>query len=136
MRKATPAGIRGLYETVLYAEDVPGVAAFYAEALGLRVVEGPDKLAAAIRVPDGGLLLLFDPRLASQPDRPVPSHGTTGAGHVAFAVDSLAGWAERLAAVGVELEREVTWSDRGRSLYVRDPAGNSVELVEGDLWPR
>ena len=29
-----------------------------------------------------------------------------------------------------------TGSRRARSLYVRDPAGNSVALVDGDLWPR
>ncbi len=44
--------------------------------------------------------------------------------------------AEELRDRGIELEREVDWPQGGRSIYVRDPAGNSVELVEGDLWPR
>ncbi len=43
--------------------------------------------------------------------------------------------AERLRAHGVEVEQEVAWGERGSSLYVRDPAGNSVELVAGDIWP-
>ena len=129
--------IRGVYETVLYAEDVGAAASFYAEALGLRLVEEPDELAAAFRLPDGGMLLLFDPRLASRSGRLVPSHGASGAGHVAFAVEggSLERWAERLAAQGIDVERTVEWDGRGRSVYVRDPAGNSVELVEGDIWP-
>lgn len=126
-----------IYETVLYAEEIGAAAAFYADGLRLRLVEEPDELGAAFRLPDGGMLLLFDPRRASRPDRPVPSHGTVGAGHVAFAVEpgSLDDWAERLAASGIEVEQAVDWDGRGRSLYLRDPAGNSVELVDGDIWP-
>jgi catechol 2,3-dioxygenase-like lactoylglutathione lyase family enzyme len=128
---------RRVYETVLYAGDVPGAARFYAGVLGLRLVEGPDELAAAFRLDDGGVLLIFDPSRSSLPGRAVPSHGATGAGHVAFAVGEgeLDACAEELRERGVEIEQEKEWPQGGRSIYVRDPAGNSVELVEGDLWP-
>jgi len=130
--------ITGIYETVLYAPDVAAEAAFYADVLGLRLVDGPDELAAAFRLDDGGVLLIFDPSRASVPGRPVPSHGATGAGHVAFSVEegTLDKWAEKLRKRGVEIELERPWKRGGRSIYVRDPAGNSVELVEGDLWPK
>ena len=130
--------ITGVYETVLYAADVPAAAAFYAEALGLRLVDGPDELAAAFRLDDCGVLLIFDPARASRPGRPVPSHGASGAGHVAFRVEAgdLASFAASLRGRGIEIEREIEWDRGGRSIYVRDPAGNSVELVEGDIWPR
>ena len=130
--------ITGIYETVLYAPDVAAEAAFYADVLGLRLVDGPDELAAAFRLDDGGVLLIFDPSRASVPGRPVPSHGATGAGHVAFSVEegTLDKWAEKLRERGVEIELERPWQRGGRSIYVRDPAGNSVELVEGDLWPK
>jgi catechol 2,3-dioxygenase-like lactoylglutathione lyase family enzyme len=130
--------ITGVYETVLYADDVPAAAAFYADTLGLRLVDGPDELAAAFRLDDGGVLLIFDPSRASLRGRPVPSHGSTGAGHVAFGVDdgTLDSWTETLRGRGIEIEQEVDWDRRGRSIYVRDPAGNSVELVEGDIWPQ
>jgi len=129
--------ITGVYETVLYAADVSAAARFYAEALGLRLVDGPDELAAAFRLDDGGVLLIFDPSRASVPGRPAPSHGATGAGHVAFRVEegTLDAWAETLRQQGVEIELERPWQGGGRSIYVRDPAGNSVELVEGELWP-
>jgi catechol 2,3-dioxygenase-like lactoylglutathione lyase family enzyme len=129
--------ITGVYETVLYAADVPAAAAFYSEALGLRLVDGPDELAAAFRLDDGGVLLIFDASRAALPGRPVPSHGATGAGHAAFSVEdgTLEGWADSLRERGVEIEQEVGWDQGGRSIYVRDPAGNSVELVEGDIWP-
>ena len=126
-----------VYETVLYAPDVAAAAAFYADVLGLRPVEQPDELAAAFRLPDGGMFLVFDPARASAPGRRVPSHGAAGPGHVAFVVAAgeLDRWAATLRARGVEIEKEVVWDGRGRSIYVRDPAGNSVELVEGDIWP-
>ena len=125
-----------VYETVLYGEPA-ALGRFYADVLGLRAVGGPDELAATFRLDDGGMLLIFDAARSSVPGRPVPSHGTTGAGHVAFAVEpgELDEWRERLTHAGVEIEQEVDWDGRGRSIYVRDPAGNVVELIEGDIWP-
>jgi catechol 2,3-dioxygenase-like lactoylglutathione lyase family enzyme len=126
-----------VYEVVLYAADVAAAAAFYGDVLALRLVDGPDELAAAFRLDDGAVLLIFEPGRASRPGRPVPSHGASGAGHVAFGVEpgALDGWAETLRERGVEIELDREWPQGGRSLYVRDPAGNSVELVEGELWP-
>ena len=129
--------ISGVYETVLYGKDLATLSEFYVDVLGLRLVEGPGELAAAFRVPDGSVVLLFDPELAGRPGRPVPSHGATGPGHVAFRVPKggLDAWRDALEERGVPLEREVEWDAGGRSLYVRDPAGNSVELTEDELWP-
>ena len=129
--------LSGIYETVLYGNDVAALAAFYEDVLGLRTVDDPDELAAAIRLPDGTMLLLFDPELAGRPGRPVPSHGATGPGHVAFrvAAGELDRWRAALVDRGVPIEREIQWKRGGRSLYVRDPAGNSVELTEDELWP-
>ena len=128
--------ILGIYETVLYAPDPPAAAAFYRDALGLVPIEDPDELSAVFRLPDGGVLLIFDPQRSSRPGRPVPSHGAAGPGHVAFALEA-GGYEGAIAALreaNVEVEREVAW-ERGRSVYLRDPAGNSVELVDGDIWP-
>jgi catechol 2,3-dioxygenase-like lactoylglutathione lyase family enzyme len=123
---------RRVYETVVYAGDLAAVTGFYRDVLGLREVD-----EGAFRLDDGGMLLLFDPARSSQPGRPVPSHGAAGPGHVAFSVDDLDPWLARLREAGVEVEQEKEWARGGaRSVYVRDPAGNSVELVEGDLWPR
>jgi catechol 2,3-dioxygenase-like lactoylglutathione lyase family enzyme len=127
-----------IYESVVYAADVPTVARFYADVLGLRLLDGADELMAVFRLDDdGGVLIVFDPERASLPGRRVPSHGARGPGHVAFAVGagSLDEYAAALRRRGVEIERELSWSSGARSLYFRDPAGNSVELVEGELWP-
>jgi catechol 2,3-dioxygenase-like lactoylglutathione lyase family enzyme len=104
--------------------------------LGLRLLDDANEIGASFRLDDGGLLLLFEPERASAPGRPVPSHGAIGNGHVAFAVElgTLDAFADDLRRKGVEIEQEVTWDAGGRSVYVRDPAGNSVELVEGEAW--
>ena len=129
--------VDGVYETVVYGHDLQAMAGFYADVLGLRLVAGPGELAAAFRLPSGAMFLVFDPSASGAPGRDVPSHGATGSGHVAFAVGQgqLEGWRALLDELGIEIEREVTWDQGGRSLYVRDPAGNSVELTEDDLWP-
>ena len=82
------------------------------------------------------MLLVFDPVRASAAGRPVPSHGAVGSGHVAFSVEvgGIDAFADELQWRGVEIECEITWDEGGRSLYVRDPAGNSIELVEGEAW--
>jgi catechol 2,3-dioxygenase-like lactoylglutathione lyase family enzyme len=125
--------IHGIYETVLYAGDVPALVAFYSEVVGLQSIDPPDEHSAAFRVGDGGVLLVFDPERSSAPGRFVPSHGATGAGHVAFRVAELDELSQYLRNRGVEIEREIAWGG-GRSVYFRDPAGNSVEFVEGEIW--
>lgn len=128
--------ILGVYETVLYAPDPRAAAEFYRDALGLEQLEDPDDLSAVFRLPAGHVLLLFNPRLSSQPGRPVPSHGSAGPGHIAFAIEGGAyeDAVAHLREKEIEIEREIDWG-RGRSVYFRDPAGNSVELVDGDIWP-
>jgi catechol 2,3-dioxygenase-like lactoylglutathione lyase family enzyme len=129
--------IRGVYEAVVYTDDLATLTAFYRDALGLRLVKPPHDLLAAFRLPDGGILLAFDRTLASQPGREVPSHGASGPGHVAFRIDAgeYDTWTARLASLGIPIERQIVWDSGARSIYFRDPAGNSVELVEGEIWP-
>lgn len=129
--------ISGVHETVLYGPDIPRLTAFYSSILGLRVINEADGDSAALRMPEGdAVLLLFHPGHASTPGRGVPTHGSTGPGHVAFRVPpgSLPLWAARLQEQGVEIELERPWDRGGASVYFRDPAGNSVELVEGVIW--
>ncbi|WP_372787749.1 VOC family protein [Paraconexibacter sp.] len=127
----------GVHETVLYVDDVDAATAFYTQAVGLRVVFGPSEMFVGLRVAPGSVLLLFDPALSAAEGRDVPAHGAHGQGHVAFTVDdaALPAIVERCAQAGAGVERELTWPRGGRSVYVRDPAGNSVEFVVGEIWP-
>lgn len=127
--------ITHVHETILYASDLGAAGAFYAEVLGLTALPRSGDRGAAFRVSDESVLILFDPAKTVAPHDTVPSHGALGEGHVAFAVDDLDAWRVRLGAAGVPVEREVTWPLGGRSIYVRDPARNSVELMTGRIWP-
>ena len=128
------AEIHGVYETVLYADEIPAMVAFYRDVVGLEPIDPPDELSAAFRLADGNVLLIFDPERSSAAGRFVPSHGTRGAGHMAFGVEGLDELKADLEQRGIEIEREIEWNENGRSVYFRDPAGNSVEYVEGEIW--
>jgi catechol 2,3-dioxygenase-like lactoylglutathione lyase family enzyme len=127
-------------ETCLYAADLDAAERFYGDVLGLARQARVDGRHVFFRC-DRAMLLVFDPgATATAPGQvggvPVPAHGARGAGHVCFAVADAAldAWRARLAAHGVAVEAELAWPRGGRSLYVRDPAGNSVELASPRIW--
>ena len=72
-----------------------------------------------------------EPDRRPRPDRPgtrLPARRRSGS--------STTGWRERLGAAGVEITHEHDWEGGRRSLYFHDPAGNLLEIADGDLWPR
>lgn len=128
-------------EIALYAEDLEACADFYARVIGLE--RGPEVPGRHVffRLGDG-MLLLFNPKATvlptDNPALPVPPHGATGEGHLCFAADraAIAAWQDRLRAAGVAIDAEFDWPNGARSLYCRDPAGNSLEFAEPRLWER
>jgi catechol 2,3-dioxygenase-like lactoylglutathione lyase family enzyme len=135
-----PSTIARVLETSLYAEDLRGAEEFYGRVLGLERIAFVEGRHVFFRCGEG-VVLIFDPRSTasvgtSVADAPIPLHGARGAGHMAFAVadDDLPAWRVHLEASGIAVESEVTWPRGGRSLYVRDPAGNSVELASPRIW--
>ena len=128
------APIAGVLETVLYAEDLEAAERFYGNVLGLPLDSRQSGLFAFFRA-GSAMLLVFDPR-ASRLGRSVPAHGASGPGHVCFAVTEaeLDGWKERCHAHGIAIEHEQAWPRGGRSFYVRDPAGNSIEFATPRIW--
>jgi catechol 2,3-dioxygenase-like lactoylglutathione lyase family enzyme len=124
-----------ILETCLYAEDLDRAESFYRNILGLMLHSRSEGRSVFFRC-GGAMLLIFDPRRTRIADAGVPAHGSDGPGHVAFAVpdEELDQWRARLEASGVEIEREMHWPRGGRSLYFRDPAGNSIELGTPTLW--
>ena len=122
-------------ETAVYAADLAAAEGFYGGVLGLPVAGREPGRHVFFRVGDAGMLLVFDPA-ATRAGGDLPPHGAVGPGHFALGVRAadLDGWKARLAASGVEIEKELTWPRGGRSIYVRDPAGNSVELITPGVW--
>lgn len=123
-----------ILESSLYAGDLGAARDFYGGVLGLPTLR-EDSLMLAFRC-QGSVLLIFDPEKSLKEDRDVPSHGSRGPGHLAFQVPEreLKAWRSHLEAHGVEIESEMGWPGGGRSLYFRDPAGNSLELASPTLW--
>ena len=122
-------------ETCLYVDDVDAAQDFYTRVLGLELESRAGERHVFFRC-GNAMFLLFNPASTEQPGGMVPPHGATGAGHVAFAVntDEIAAWRERLSSEGLAIEAEVTWPGGGQSLYFRDPAGNSIELTTPAIW--
>jgi XTP/dITP diphosphohydrolase len=111
--------------------------AFYDGVIGLEVhSELPGKFVF-FRMADQ-MLLVFNPELTATQkteDGP-PPHGTQGAGHICFRCGEgdLERWRAHLEGKGVPIEKTLDWPQGGRSIYFRDPAGNSVEFSDGTLW--
>jgi catechol 2,3-dioxygenase-like lactoylglutathione lyase family enzyme len=127
--------VGGLLEAAVYGPDLDALERFYVDVLGLVPVARTAGRNVVLRA-GASALILFDPAQSGGEGGPFPPHGTRGAGHVAFVVpgDELSAWRDRLAASGVAVEAELPWPEGGRSLYFRDPAGNSVELAPPTLW--
>lgn len=124
-----------LSEAALYASDLDAAQRFYHDVLGLEVISRMENRGMSFRC-GATVLLVFDPARTQIPDAGVPTHGATGAGHIAFVIDEneIEPWRARLTAAGVAIESEVEWPSGGRSLYFRDPSWNVVELAPPSLW--
>lgn len=128
-----------ILETALYAPDLDAAERFYGGVLGLERIRREGDRHVFYRC-GAGVLLVFNPAETMRPPAPgklpVPPHGMSGEGHVCFAAggSALEDWRRRLQAAGVAVESEVDWPQGGRSIYVRDPAGNSVEFAEPRIW--
>ncbi len=130
----------GVLESVLYADDLDAAQAFYSGTLGLEIIRPADGRQVFFRCGDG-VLLIFNAAETEKPVAagspfPVPPHGTRGAGHLCFRASAgqIALWKARLEKAGVEIEADFNWPSGGRSIYFRDPAGNSLEFAEPNIW--
>jgi catechol 2,3-dioxygenase-like lactoylglutathione lyase family enzyme len=127
----------GVLETAVYHDRAQAreVERFYAELLGLPVVaRWPGGVALRI---GAGVLLLFDREALAEREGPIADHGATGPGHACLQASpgTYDGWLELLGRAGVEITHEHEWDGGQRSLYFHDPAGNLIEIADGDLWP-
>jgi catechol 2,3-dioxygenase-like lactoylglutathione lyase family enzyme len=126
--------LRRVLESVLYVDDLEAASLFYRGILGLELHSHQPGVYLFFRL-DDAMLLLFDPS-GSRQNSGVPQHGADGPGHLCFAVAEaeLDPWRDRLAQSGVPIEAELEWPRGGRSLYFRDPAGNSLEFATPRIW--
>ncbi|MBE7183093.1 MAG: VOC family protein [Methylobacterium mesophilicum] len=130
----------GILEAALYASDLEAAAWFYGEVLGLEEIARVEGRHVFFRCGQT-VVLVFNPNATVVPPLPdaklpVPSHGARGPGHLCFRASSgeIEAWRARLEEQGVAVEAAFEWPQGGRSIYFRDPAGNSLEFAEPRIW--
>lgn len=128
-----------ILETALYVRDLEEAVHFYRDILGLELALPHNHRNAFFRC-GTGILLVFDAQETVKPapegTLPIPTHGTSGAGHICFAAsrEEIAGWKQFFENHAIAIERELQWPNGAYSLYIRDPSGNSLEFAEPKLW--
>ncbi|MBK4216362.1 VOC family protein [Paracoccus caeni] len=141
--KAAPP-VLGTLESALYADDLEVAKAFWQDVMGLNAFQYVPGRHAFFRISDDPrpqVLLVFRAKATREPPKPgaqlpVPPHGTRGHGHFCLAVapEALDAWRAHLVESGIEIEADFQWPNGARSIYIRDPAGNSIELADAAIW--
>ena len=134
---ALPLG--GVLETAIYTDDLENARAFYGGLLGLEEVTAKEGRHIFFRC-GTTVVLIFDPAITRMQTLdahlPVPPHGTSGASHICFSAPGkqVDHWKNLLIKNGVTIESEIIWPNGARSVYFRDPTGNSLEIAQPRLW--
>jgi len=129
-----------ILESALYVSDLDAAEAFYGKVMGLERIAKVEGRHVFFRC-GKGVLLLFNAEATKIPPAadsrlPVPPHGAAGDGHLCFAAtaDEIERWKQRLEAENIKIEADFEWPKGGRSIYFRDPSGNSLEMAEPRIW--
>jgi catechol 2,3-dioxygenase-like lactoylglutathione lyase family enzyme len=134
--------VHGILEACVYADDLERVEAFYVGVLRLVAFAREPGRHVFFRTGGPNVFLVFNPERTTdtvgseRAPGAIPPHGSRGPGHVCFTIaeSDVASWRNHLMEADVTIESEVSWPGGGRSLYIRDPAGNSVELATSRIW--
>ncbi len=123
-----------IIEACIYASNIDIAQDFYSKILDVEPYAKEEGRHVFFKL-ENAMLLIFNPeytRISSG----VPPHGCYGQGHIAFAVDEgeMERLREKLHKLGIEIEAEIQWKGGGRSIYIRDPFGNSVEFTTPKTW--
>ncbi len=129
-----PTGrIKSLGEIALRVHDLDAMQAFYQNIIGLELMRRFPN-SAFFKIADGHaghtqILALFDRR--KEPGYAGLNAAHTTVDHIAFviALEDFEAERKRLEGLGCQLKFATHERVHWRSLYVRDPEGNNVELV-------
>ena len=102
-----------------HVSDWPAAIAFYRDALGLKPLFEVPGLWAQFEAPDGGRIGLV-----------MEHEGIRRPPHAVLKVDDLAATMAALSAGGAKFLAGPQTTDYGVTVLLRDPSGNTVELIE------
>ena len=127
--------IRNLVETSAYVDDLDRAEQFYHDVLELEVIGREAGRHVFFRVGNADVLLLFNANETAK-GRTLPRTGPAGRDI------SRSGSPPPRSTPGGVGSRTMAWRSTAKypgprephSLYFRDPAGNSVELITPGLW--
>lgn len=106
---------------LLQVTDLERAEAFYTNTLGFAI-----RKRDTLR--DGRPLTVLKPGLGLAPFPAGVERGTETVDHIAFRVDDWDALVQRISDAGLPYEGPFTTEAYGRSVYVRDPDGNRIEL--------
>lgn len=142
-----PPKLGQIVETILYTSNVPRLAGWYTDVMGLVSFSAgdiPAQKAVGFNLPGDTILLLFNRDTTTQdvvvPQRGViPKHGSpTGLGqHIAFGCDGLTAigeWEAHFKEKNVPIVGRMEWPRGGKSLYVHDAEGHVIEVMTRGVW--
>ena len=126
-----PTAVRALGEVALRVNDLDRSQAFYTDVIGLQLMRRMEH-AAFFRIAEGyaghtAIHALFDRNVKVEQERSTVDH-------IAFTIDRADYESEkqRLELLGFTVQTAYHEWVHWRSLYIRDPDGNNVELVCSD----
>jgi catechol 2,3-dioxygenase-like lactoylglutathione lyase family enzyme len=108
-----------IHHIALRTHDLATLEAFYAIVIGLAVLRRDDA-RGSVWLDASGVVLMLE---CAEVEEPTAGRGAKDL--VAFAVEDLDGWRDRLRAVGLPIEAE-----SGHTLYFRDPDGRRVAVSD------
>jgi catechol 2,3-dioxygenase-like lactoylglutathione lyase family enzyme len=119
-------GLTNIHHVAICVDDLDAALDFYTRVIGLTRADRPDSL------PNPGAWLDLGAQQVHLLAGTARAPGTFQ--HFSVSVDSLDAVAEQLAPHGIVLEDLQVVEGYGRQAFIRDPAGNLLEMYE-QRWP-
>jgi catechol 2,3-dioxygenase-like lactoylglutathione lyase family enzyme len=115
--------LAGVHHVAICVDDVDAAISFYTDVLGCRVREDRPDFGFPGAWLDAGSQQIHLMQFAEAP-KPL--------GHYALRIDDADAWASHLEAKAIEHQLSPHVVGAGRQVFLRDPAGNQVELNQPD----